>query len=269
MRAAALIALVFSMCFLSACGKRSGTGIVLAGSTSVQPYAEVLSEDYALLYPDDAVDVQGGGSAAGITAAESGVADIGMSSRDLTDDEKQQLWSVEIAKDGLAIIVHPKNPVQDLSLEQVRDIYSMKITKWSELGGPDANIHVITREDGSGTRSSFESLIMGTDRITPKAIVQDSNGAVRQLVSSDPNSIGFISLGLVDQTVKALNLDNIIPSRENVINGSYGLFRPFLFLSKGEPTGLAKQFIDYTMSPDGQKILMDEGLIPSAEGTNS
>ena len=265
-RTAAVAALVLSMSLMPACGRRSD-GIVVAGSTSVQPYAEVLSEDYALLYPDEAVDVQGGGSAAGITAAESGAADIGMSSRDLTDDEKQLLWSVEIAKDGLAIIINPKNPIQDLTLEQVRDIYTMNITEWSELGGIKAKIHVITREDGSGTRTSFESLIMGTQRITPRAIVQDSNGAVRQLVSEDPNSIGFISLGLVDQTVKALHLDGIVPSRENVINGTYGLFRPFLFVTKGEPAGLAKQFIDYTLSPDGQKVLMDEGLIPSTEGT--
>jgi len=267
LKAAVIAALVLLTALLSACGGRAGSDVIVAGSTSVQPYAEVLSEEYAIKYPDDPVDVQGGGSAAGITAAESGAADIGMSSRDLTDDEKQALWSVEIAKDGLAIIVNPQNPITDLTLEQVRDIYAMTITGWGDLSGPDAQIHVITREDGSGTRSSFESLVMGTERITPRAIVQDSNGAVRQLVSQDPNSIGFISLGLVDQTVKAVNLDNIEPTRENVINGSYGLFRPFLYVTKGEPAGLAKQFIDYTLSPEGQKILTDEGLIPSAEGT--
>ena len=268
-RAIAVITAVLLMSVTSACGGRSGDGIILAGSTSVEPYAEVLSEDYALLHPDEEVDVQGGGSAAGITAAESGVADIGMSSRNLKDDEKKALWSVEIAKDGLAVIVNPKNPLRGLTTQQVRDIYSRKITGWGEVGGDEAKINVITREDGSGTRSSFESFIMGPDRITPKAIVQDSNGAVRQLVCDDPNSIGFISLGLVDQTVKALILDDIEPTRENVINRSYGLFRPFLFLTKGEPAGLAKQFIDYTLSPEGQKILMNEGLIPSAEGTRS
>ena len=189
-----------------------------------------------------------------------------MSSRGLKADEKQALWSVQIALDGIAIIVNPQNPVQALTAEQVRDIYAMNITNWAELGGSNDKIHVVAREDGSGTRTSFESLIMGQERITPKAIVQDSNGAVKQLVGQDPNSIGFISLGLVDQTVKDVALDGIQPTRGNVINSTYGLYRPFLFLSKGEPTGLVKQFIDYTLSPDGQKILADEGLIPSAEG---
>ena len=258
--------LVFSMVFTTSCGGKSKSDIVVAGSTSVQPYAEVLSEEYALLYPERMVDVQGGGSSAGISAAESGAADIGMSSRNLTDEERQALWSVEIAKDGLSIIINPQNPIQDLSLAQICDIYTMKTNDWAELGGHKAKIHVITREDGSGTRSAFESLVMGKEQITPKAIVQDSNGAVRQLVSDDPNSIGFISLGLIDETVKALTLDNVAPTTENVINGSYGLFRPFLFIAKNEPTGLSKQFIDYTLSSEGQKILMHEGLIPNIEG---
>ena len=243
-----------------ACGSRHETGIIVAGSTSVQPYAEVLAEDYALLFPKSEIDVQGGGSSAGITAAISGTADIGMSSRSLTEKE-QGLWSCEIAKDGLAVIIHPDNPVQNLTLKQVCDIYAARITAWDALGGSKAKIHIIAREEGSGTRSAFDSLVMGKDEINPKAIVQDSNGAVRQLVSDDVNSIGFISLGLVDQTVKALPLDGISPTRENVINGSYSLYRPFLFVANSEPAGLAKQFVDFTLSEEGQRILVHEGLI--------
>ena len=254
-------AMVFTVCLMPACGRSSENSVIVAGSTSVQPYAEVLAEEYALLHPESEIDVQGGGSSAGITAAKSGTADIAMSSRDLTEDE-QQLWCIEIAKDGLSVIINPKNPIADLTLEQVRDIYTAKISNWSELGGPDAKIHIIAREEGSGTRSAFESLVMGTEWITPKAIVQDSNGAVRQLVADDPHSIGFISLGLMDSTVKALRLDGVEPTRENVINGSYSLFRPFLFVLSGEPTGLTKQFIDFILSPDGQQILTHEGLIP-------
>jgi len=268
MKAAVIIAAVLSAGLISACGRQTGS-VIVAGSTSVLPYAEVLSEEYALIYPDEEIDVQGGGSAAGITAAESGAADIGMSSRNLSDEEKQLLWYAEIAKDGLAIIVNPKNPIQNLTIDQVRDIYALKIPDWGELGGPNAEIHVITREDGSGTRSSFESLVMGKQPITPRAIVQDSNGAVRQLVADDPDSIGFISLGLADSTVKAIKLDNVEASRENVLNGSYGLYRPFLFVTSKEPAGLVKQFIDYTLSPEGQKILTDNGLIPDTEGSKS
>jgi phosphate transport system substrate-binding protein len=258
--------LITGMILLSGCGPKSGTGIIVAGSTSVQPYAEVLAEEFMVLNPGSEVDIQGGGSAAGITAAQSGTADIGMSSRSLKDEEKG-LWYVEIARDGLAVVVNPANPVQGLSPEQVRDIYAATITNWSEVGGPDKKIHVISREEGSGTRSAFTELVMEKAEITPRAIVQDSNGAVRQLVADDPDAIGFISMGLVNDKVKALQLGGIAATRENVENGSYNLSRPFLFVCSGEPSGLSKQFVDFTLSAEGQKILMNEGLIPSSEGT--
>ena len=260
---ALITAVLLTVSLISACD-RNEAAIIIAGSTSVQPYAEVLAEEYALLHPESAIDIQGGGSSAGITAAQSGTASIGMSSRELTEKE-QSLWSCEIAKDGLAIIVHPRNPVNNLTLEQVCDIYAAKITNWSQLGGTKTNIHIITREEGSGTRSAFEGLVMGKEEINPKAIVQDSNGAVRQLVSGDINSIGFISLGLVDQTLKALSLNGVEPTRENVINDSYSLYRPFLFVANSEPTGLVRHFIDFTLSEEGQKILEHEGLISGAD----
>jgi phosphate transport system substrate-binding protein len=260
-----VLILVLAMSLTSACSNLPKAGIVVAGSTSVQPFAEVLAEEYMILHPDITIDIQGGGSAAGIMAAQSGTADIGMSSRVLKDEEKN-LWYVEIARDGLAVIVHAGNPIQNLTLDQIRDIYAATISEWSQLGGSKSKIHVIAREEGSGTRSAFESLVMGKTEITPRAIVQDSNGAVRQLVADDPNAIGFISLGLVDKTVTALQLGGVAATRENVINGSYGLSRPFLFMTRGEPAGQARQFIDFTLSAEGQKLLTAEGLIPSAEG---
>ena len=244
----------------SGCRGRSTELVIVAGSTSVQPYAEILAEEFAHIYPDSEVDIQGGGSSAGIAAAESGTAAIGMSSRNLADKEAH-LLAIEIAKDGLAVIVHPSNPIDGLSLDQVRQIYSSELSHWSELGGNQSRIHIIAREEGSGTRSAFEELVMTGSFITPRAIIQDSNGAVRQLISDDPNSIGFISLGLIDDTVKALLLDGVVPSSENIENGSYSLFRPFLYVLREEAEGPAKAFIDYTLSPAGQQLLMDEGLI--------
>jgi phosphate transport system substrate-binding protein len=262
---AALAVFAFTMGLLSGCSQKSDSDIVIAGSTSVQPYTEVLAEEYMILHPGTEIDIQGGGSAAGIAAAQSGIADIGMSSRSLKDEEKG-LWYVEIARDGLAVIVNPANSVQDLTLDQIRDIYAETITTWNEVGGPSSKIHVIAREEGSGTRSAFTDLVMGkTTEITPRAIVQDSNGAVRQLVADDPNAIGFISLGLVNEKVKALELGGVAATRENVENGSYKLSRPFLFVSLSEPTGLTKEFVDYILSAEGQEILMNEGLIPSSE----
>ncbi|MDR1769089.1 MAG: phosphate ABC transporter substrate-binding protein [Hungatella sp.] len=262
---ASVVILTLSMGVLTGCSQASGPATIVAGSTSVQPYAEILAEEYMALNPDAVIDIQGGGSSAGITATKTHSADIGMSSRSLNDEEKN-LWNVEIAKDGLVLIVNPKNPIQDLTSDQIRDIYAATITDWSQLGGSKSKINIIAREEGSGTRSAFAELLMGEKEITPKAIVQDSNGAVRQLVADDPNAIGFISLGLVTDEVKALHLDGIEATRENIMNGSYRLSRQFLFVTDGEPTGLNREFIDFTLSSEGQRLLSNEGLIPSAEG---
>lgn len=262
-----VITLLFVMS-LSGCSKREA-GVVIAGSTSVQPYAEILAEEFEQLYQSSEIDVQGGGSAAGITAAESGTADIGMSSRNLKDPELERgLWWVEIARDGLAIIVHPDNLMKDLTFEQIRDIYSGKILNWNQVGGRDAEIHLIAREEGSGTRTAFEDLLMDGQRITPKAIVQNSNGSVKQLVSNDQDAVGFISLGLVNHQVRALRLNGVAATHENIVNGTYELYRPFLFIAKSKPTGAVEQFIEFVLSDEGQQTLAQKGLIPVAEGIN-
>ena len=259
--------LMLTISLLTACGKTNSSGMIIAGSTSVQPYAEVLAEEYMIMNPESPIDIQGGGSSAGITAAQTQSAAIGMSSRSLHEGELD-LWQIEIAMDGLVLIVNPKNSIEDLSLGQIRDIYAGTITQWSQLGGSSSKINLIAREEGSGTRSAFTELVMGEAEITPKAIVQDSNGSVMQLVAGDPNAIGFISLGLVNDLVKALDLDGVEASGENIMNDTYTLTRPFLFVTKDEPTGLAKRFIDFILSSEGQKLLSDEGLIPIKEGTD-
>jgi len=259
---AAMTALTLLLFVLTACAGRGELTVIVAGSTSVQPFAELLAEEYLHIDPEVEIDVQGGGSSAGITAVESGTADIGMSSRTLKESESH-LWSVEIAKDGLAVIIHPNNQINDLSIRQLRAIYTGAVVNWKEVGGRDAKIHLITREEGSGTRSAFEELVMDKDAINPRAIVQDSNGAVKQLVSGDVNSIGFVSLGLVDETVKAVRMDGVEPTWEDISNGSYSLYTPFLYVTKYEPEGHVKSFIDFTLSAEGQRLLTGEGLIPS------
>jgi phosphate transport system substrate-binding protein len=262
-----LILTAFSVSLLSACTGGGETNVVVAGSTSVSPYIEILNEDYRELFPENRVGVQGGGSSAGVRAVRTGIAEIGMLSRSLTEDE-QDLWSVEIALDGLAIIIHPENAVENLTIEQVRAIYTRSITNWSQVGGHDARIHIISREEGSGTRGAFQELVMADEFISQRAVVQNSNGAIRQLVSGNRDTIGFISLGLAEpqpgmRDIKALMLDGIAPTRENVINGSYGLYREFLFVALEEPqAGTAeKHFVDFVLSEEGQRILMEEGLI--------
>ncbi len=250
------------MCLLLTIGcQRSKAGITVAGSTSVEPFAELLAEEYMSQHPGSHIYVQGGGSTAGIEAAMTHAANIGMSSRSLIDNEKK-LYAVTIAKDAIAVIVHPTNPIENLSLEQVRDIFSGRAENWKKVGGAHHPIDVITREEGSGTRESFQKFVMGKEDITLGALVQDSNGAVRQVVATDRNAIGYISLGLVNDEVKALKIAAVEPNLINVYNGRYTLVRPFLFVFDGEAFGEAKSFLDFVLSPTAQRLLKKEGLVP-------
>ncbi len=234
--------------------------LVIAGSTSVQPFAEKLAEIFMHQHPKALINVQGGGSSAGIYAARQGAADLGASSRELVAAEKD-LIEIPIAYDGIAVIVHPTNPLTTLSLEQLRQIFESRLKNWKDLGLPPHPIHLITREEGSGTREAFEHLVMGKAEITPAALVQDSNGAVRELVAGDPYALGYISAGLVDGRVKAVAIDGISPTPENIKNRTYELVRRFLLVSRTPPAGLCKAFVEFILSPQGQKILETEGLV--------
>jgi phosphate transport system substrate-binding protein len=232
----------------------------VAGSTSVQPFAELLAEDYISHNPQSHIYVQGGGSTAGIEAVRTHAANIGMSSRSLLPDEKD-LYALTIAKDAIAIIVNPKNPIQNLSLEQVRQVFSGKIKNWRELGAPPHPIVLVNREEGSGTRESFQKFVMGKEEISLESLVQDSNGAIRQVVSSNPYAIGYISLGLVNEKVRTLKISGVEPSLANIESGTYTLVRPFLFVFDREPKGEAKSFLEFMLSPLAQELLSKEGLV--------
>jgi len=257
-----LMTLVLLQC-LGGCqgsSKSENHGLCIAGSTSVQPFAEKLSEVYMQQHPGMRIDVQGGGSSAGIFAAQQGAANLGASSRELVAAEKK-LHEIAIAWDGIAVIVHPSNPLGNLSLEQLRQLFQGKITDWRDLGLPPHAIDLITREEGSGTREAFEHMVMGKTEFTPSALVQDSNGAVREIVAGDPYSLGYISAGLVDERVKAVPIDGVLPTRENVKKQSYKLVRRFLLVSRIPPAGECKAFVDFILSPQGQGLLEAEGLV--------
>ena len=242
----------------------SGTTLTIAGSTSVQPFAEKLAETYMAAHPGLAINVQGGGSTAGVRAAETGAAQIGMSSRHLKDSE-QALHQVTIALDGIAIIVNAANPVAGLSRAEVAAIFAGEIPRWNRVGGPDRPIHFVTREEGSGTRGAFEEMVMGKKEIAPRALVQDSNGAVREIVASDPDALGYISLGLVDRRVRAVAVDGVLPTHETIVAKRYAVVRPFLFLTREAPAGSARAFVEYVLGPEGQRLLGLEGLIPAVQ----
>jgi phosphate transport system substrate-binding protein len=246
-------------------GCKAGSGgpahaMCIAGSTSVQPFAEKLAEVYMHQHPQEVVNVQGGGSSAGIFAAREGAADLGASSRELLGPEKN-LHEIAIAYDGIAVIVHPSNPLTDISMENLREIFRGALKNWGILGIKSHPIDIISREEGSGTREAFEHLVMGKVEVYPGALVQDSNGAVREIVANDPYAIGYISVGLVDHRVKALAIDGITPTREHIKNRTYELVRRFLLVSRTPPAGLCQSFVDFILSPQGQQVLEGEGLV--------
>ena len=236
--------------------------INVTGSTSVGPYAGELATMFEQKYPGTMVSVIQVGSGPGIQAVINGTTDIGMSSRALTSAEAAKgLTTWKICDDGIAIIVNNNNSLTNLSSSQIKDIYAGNITNWQQVGGSNTPIMVVTREVGSGTRDGFQSLIMGSTNITTGAITQSSTGAVITYVAGDPNSIGYISFGSMENSVKALEVDGVTPSIATIKDKSYKLQRPFLYVTNGTPNAVAQAFINYTLGTDGQAYLAKQNLV--------
>ena len=236
----------------------------LAGSTTVQPLAEVLGEAFMKLNPDVVIEIQGGGSSVGVTSAGEGTVDVGNASREIKSSEFEKFPNLQvftIAYDGIAVVTHPDTQLDTLSVEQVRDIFAGEITNFSEVGGPDAPITVVSREEGSGTRAAFEELVMehGEEKVIfERALLQQSNGQVRTTVSTTPNSIGFLSFGFLDNNTRGVPIDGVEPGVPNVKSGSYTIFRPLNMLTNGAPNDLAQAFLDFILSNDGQAIVAEK-----------
>ncbi|MDK2974556.1 MAG: phosphate transport system substrate-binding protein [Methanofollis sp.] len=242
--------------------------ISVTGSTTVLPIAEKAAESYmdANSYAD--IQVSGGGSGAGVQSVGEGTADIGMASRDLKDSEKEKypdLVQYVVARDGISVIVNPAIPVTSITLEQIKAIYTGEITNWKELGGPDMEIVVIGRDSSSGTREFFSERVMENTDYVRTQLEKNSNGAVQQTVAQTPGAIGYVGLGYIDSSVKALKIDVdgtlIEPSIATVTSGDYPISRMLNMFTKGEASGLSKDYIDYILSPEGQKIVEEEGFV--------
>ncbi|WP_130870267.1 phosphate ABC transporter substrate-binding protein [Intestinimonas massiliensis (ex Afouda et al. 2020)] len=242
----------------------SGT-VVTNGSTSMESVMGALTEAFKEVQPNVQVQYTGSGSGAGITSAQDGTADIGLASRDLKDDETG-VTQITVAKDGIAIIVNPENPVADLSVEQIAQLATGEITNWSEVGGNDAEVVFIGREAGSGTRDGFETITGTTDACKYQNELT-STGEVIANVASNPNAIGYASLSAVDDTVKAITVGGVAPSEETVLDGSYAIQRNFNFiLNESTPLSDAAQaFVDWATSADAADLIAGAGAVPVAE----
>ena len=238
--------------------------ITLAGSTSMEKFANALAESFMEVYPDVTVQAEFTGSSAGIEAVLAGQCDIGDSSRSLKDEEKAK-GAVEniVAIDGIAVVTDPANTAFDLTKDQLSGIYTGEITNWNEVGGDDMPIVVVGREAGSGTRGAFEELLKIEDACK-YANELDSTGAVMAKVASTPGAIGYVSLDVVDDSVKALSLEGVEATEENIKAGDYFLSRPFVMATKGEiseQNDLVKALFDYVYSEAGDELVKSVGLI--------
>jgi phosphate transport system substrate-binding protein len=248
--------------------------IKISGSTTVLPIVQKAADQYMASHPDADIQIAGGGSGVGIQAIGAKTVDIGMTSREVTKDEMTKYPSfvvTSVAKDGIAVIVNPSNTIQYITLDQVKNIYLGKITKWSEITGanvPGTNnqIVIVGRDSASGTRTYFDETVLLKATPVNKMLEKNSNGAVAQTIAQTPGAIGYVSIGFLSPDVKALpiwyNANKIItPTIGTVKDKTYPVSRDLYVITNGQPAGLSGDFIKYILSPEGQKIVSDEGYV--------
>ena len=261
------LALVFS--FTSSMVVLAGT-LVIKGSTTVLPIAQKVAEAYMKQNPDVKISISGGGSGNGMKALIDGSTDIADSSRFIKPKEVslavgKGVYPVPfaVAYDCIVPVVHPSNPVTNITMDQLKAIYKGEIKNWKEVGGPDRPIVVVSRDTSSGTYEVWHKKIMKKERVFPGALLQASNGAVAQAVSKNKNAIGYISLGYLDKGIKALMVNQITGSEETTLNGTYPVSRPLYMFTKGWPKGDTLNFINFVLNPEkGQKYVRDAKYVP-------
>ncbi|NOK63568.1 MAG: phosphate ABC transporter substrate-binding protein [Chloroflexi bacterium AL-W] len=237
--------------------------LTFAGSTTMQPLVEQLAVAYRQQYPNVELEVAAGGSVVGINAVQDGSADIGMASRELREEEL--LPGVEryhVASDALAIIVHPDNPVRQLTVEQLQGIYTGEITNWREVDGVDSVIIPVVREVSSGTRGAFDDIVLGDRALMETIDVQVTAGEVEARVASRPDAIGYVGFGNIGSDVVVISINNVEPTPQTIQSSAYPLQRPLLLLTGSLSRELSQSFVDFALSTEGQGIVNAEGWVP-------
>lgn len=268
----ALYALVMCLAFTAAAAfaapldafKGQSGKIDIAGGTAHIPVMKEAAKRIMTANPDIRITIAGGGSGVGVKQAGEGLVEIGNTGRKLKPEEveKYALTPYAFAIDGVAVVINPKNGINELTKKQVEDIYTGKVTDWKELGGKAGRINVYGREDGSGTRDVFDKKVINRAKPAPSVNVVNSNGAMKTAIAKDKNAIGYVGIGHIDSKVKAPLLEGMTPTQENAQKGTYTVVRELYMNTKGEATGLTKLFIDYIYSPEGAEIIKQSGYIP-------
>ena len=238
--------------------------IDIAGGTAHIPVMKEAARQIMEANPAVRITVAGGGSGVGVQKVGEGIVQIGNTGRALkpAEVEKYGLVSFPFAIDGVAVAVNPANKVEGLTKAQIRDIFSGKIANWKEVGGADAPISLYVREDGSGTRETFEERALDKGASAAAANVVNSNGAMKTAIGQDPNAVGYVGIGHLDRSIKGVSVDGMAPSQENAASGQYTVTRLLYMNTKGEPQGITRGFVDYIFTPAGQEIVSKAGYIP-------
>ena len=271
--------LIKSLCIVSSClmllaaSALAADNVVIKGSTTVLPVAQAALEAYMKSHPGVNISLSGGGSGEGIKALIDKSTDIATSSREIKDSETAQAKAKgvnpvahTVAIDAIVPIVNPKNKVKDLTIDQLSQIYQGKITNWKEVGGDDLQIVVVSRDSSSGTFESWAHLVLNNAKVTPKAQLQASSGAVVQAISKNRYAIGYIGIGYLNKSIKALTVGGIQASAETALSKQYPIARPLYMYTNGEPQGETAGYIKFVLSPAGQKLVAKEGFVPLMSG---
>jgi phosphate transport system substrate-binding protein len=256
------IAWLASLALVGCDSGSAGGHVTVAGSTAFAPVVEKLAAAFKAKRPGSKVEVHAVGSMVGLKNLADGACDVAMADLPDIPPEAAGFKAVTLSMDGISVVVHPKNAVTGLTLDQVSKIFDGTITNWKEVGGADVAITVVCREENSGSRKTFDTIAKIKGRVTKKAQFLNSNGACRSAVASDPNAISYVTMVQVDASVRPLSIGGVESKIENVKSGAYPIVALDYFMTKGDPAGLSKEFIDFALSAEGQKIISDAGLIP-------
>lgn len=264
-----LLTCLVSLSFIGGYTAFADESIVIKGSTTVLPVAHVAAEAYMKMHPSVNISLSGGGSGNGIKALVDGSTDIGNASRFIKPKEvklaqEKDVYPVphRVAIDAIVPIVHPENPVTDLTIEQLSLIYQGKIKNWEEVGGQDLKIVVVSRDTSSGTYEVWEEKILHKAKVTPRAQLQASNGAVVQTVSKNRYAVGYIGLGYMNKSVRGVKVNGVEATAATALSGVYPVARPLFMFTNGWPTGTVSDFINFVVSKDGQALAKKEGFVP-------